>query len=544
MRTLAAWCHDRRRTVIGLWVAAFVLIAALWATAAGEYVNNFRLPGTESQRAYDLLKDRFPQQSGDTANVVFAVDEGGVLDAATARRSRRSARRSRSRPRCSRSAIRSRAARPSPPDGKITFAQIQFRQGAGDVDAAAVKTMAEDTLALDGQGGVQVALGGDIIHWSTAEQGGAGEIFGLLVAAIVLFLTLGLVAMGLPLLNALFAMVVSLGADVDRRHPSARRRRLDAAAGGDDRDRRRHRLRAADPQPLPAGARRWTRRARGDARLDRHVRPRGAVRRHRGRDRDARHAAARHLVPLRTGDRRRALRAVHDVRLADADAGADGQPDRPPDQAGEGDGRRRRRRPGRSRERVRRALERVRRAPAAAGRDPRARRADRPCAARAAHAPRDQRRQHVQEGRHDPGRLRPAQGGLRPGLQRSAAARDRAAARGRRRGAAADRRRAARPGRDRRGPAAAAQRGRRHGDDDRLPDDDAAGRAHRRDGQAGTRRHPAADRARRPARACRSAARPRATSTSPRRSATSSRCSSASWSGSRSCCSRSCSARC
>ena len=71
--------------------------------------------------------------------------------------------------------------------------------------------MAEDTLKLDGKDGVQVALGGDIIHWSTAEQGGAGEIFGLLVAAIVLFLTLGVVAMGLPLLNALFAMIVSLG---------------------------------------------------------------------------------------------------------------------------------------------------------------------------------------------------------------------------------------------------------------------------------------------------------------------------------------------
>ena len=70
--------------------------------------------------------------------------------------------------------------------------------------------MTEDTLALDGKGGVQVALGGDIIHWANAEQGGAGEFFGLLVAGIVLFLTLGVVAMGLPLLNALFAMVVSL----------------------------------------------------------------------------------------------------------------------------------------------------------------------------------------------------------------------------------------------------------------------------------------------------------------------------------------------
>ena len=81
MRKLAAWCHDRRRTVLGLWVAAFVLAAVLWGAAAGDYINNFRLPGTESQRAYDLLKDRFPQQSGDTATVVFAVDDGNVLAA-------------------------------------------------------------------------------------------------------------------------------------------------------------------------------------------------------------------------------------------------------------------------------------------------------------------------------------------------------------------------------------------------------------------------------------------------------------------------------
>jgi len=33
MRSLAAWCHDRRRTVIGLWVGAFILMAGLWATA-------------------------------------------------------------------------------------------------------------------------------------------------------------------------------------------------------------------------------------------------------------------------------------------------------------------------------------------------------------------------------------------------------------------------------------------------------------------------------------------------------------------------------
>jgi putative drug exporter of the RND superfamily len=211
MRKLAAWCHDRRRTVIGLWVAAVVGFALLWGAAAGQYVNSFSLPGTESQRAYDLLKERFPVQSGDTATVVFAVKDGKVLDASHRAPIERVRAEIAKSPEVADVADPFAKGAPVSRDGKITFAQIQLRHFGGDVNQKQIKTMVDRTLALDGQGGVQVALGGDVIHWSTAQQGGAGEIFGILVAAVVLFLTLGVVAMGLPLLNALFAMVVSLG---------------------------------------------------------------------------------------------------------------------------------------------------------------------------------------------------------------------------------------------------------------------------------------------------------------------------------------------
>src|SRR4051812_30589975 len=210
MRTLAAWCHDRRRLVIGLWVAAFLILGALWGTAAGQFANTFNLPGTESQRTYDLLKTKFPQQSGDSGSVVFAVKDGKVLDAANRAPIERAIAEIKKSPEVLAVADPFAKDAPVSPDGRITFAPIQFRHSGGDVDVKVVKTMAENTLKLDGQGGVQVALGGDTIHWSTAEQGGAGELIGILVAALVLFLTLGVVAMGLPLLNALFAMVVSL----------------------------------------------------------------------------------------------------------------------------------------------------------------------------------------------------------------------------------------------------------------------------------------------------------------------------------------------
>src|SRR3954449_5213434 len=206
MRKLPAWCHDGPRTVIGLWVGAFIILAALWGTAAGTYVNKFNLPGTESQRTYDLLKARFPQQSGDTASVVFAVKNGKVTD--------HRAQIARVRAEIAKSPEVESVAAPAAVsrDGRITFSQIQLRKASGDADPKAIKLMAENTLKLDGQDGVQVALGGDAIHWSLAKQGGAGEGIGILVAGIVLFLTLGLVAMWLPLLNALFAMVVSLAA--------------------------------------------------------------------------------------------------------------------------------------------------------------------------------------------------------------------------------------------------------------------------------------------------------------------------------------------
>src|ERR1700759_3908154 len=135
MRKLAAWCHDRRRTVIGLWVAAFVVMAALGGSAAGSYVDNFRLPGTESPRAYDLLKTRFPQQAGDTATVVFAVHQGRVLAAGNRPAIEKARLQIQKSPEVLAAADPFGSGAAVSPDGRITFAQIQFRKGAGDVDA-------------------------------------------------------------------------------------------------------------------------------------------------------------------------------------------------------------------------------------------------------------------------------------------------------------------------------------------------------------------------------------------------------------------------
>src|ERR1700682_4269762 len=70
---LARFCYARRRYVLVGWLLALVVVTALSRTAGGKTATNFTLPGTESQRAFDLLKQSFPARSGDTADIVFTA---------------------------------------------------------------------------------------------------------------------------------------------------------------------------------------------------------------------------------------------------------------------------------------------------------------------------------------------------------------------------------------------------------------------------------------------------------------------------------------
>ena len=233
MRKLAAWCHDRRRTVISLWVAAFVVCIGVWAAAPGEFVNNFNLPGTESQRTYDLLQERFPQQSGDTANVIFAVKDGAVLDAANRPTIERAVAEIKKSPEVLAVADPFAEGAPVSKDGKITFAQIQFRAAPGDVDPAPVKTMAENVLKLDGQTASRSRSAATSSTGRAAEPAAPASSSASPSRRSSCSSCSARSRDGLPLIVA-FAMIVSRDG-ARRRRPRDRRRRLRAAARGDDR---------------------------------------------------------------------------------------------------------------------------------------------------------------------------------------------------------------------------------------------------------------------------------------------------------------------
>ena len=70
-----ACAHNPWRTV-GAWIVAVIVIVGASATIGGKLVDDFTIPNSDAQRATDLLKTRFPTQSGDSAQLIFQAPEG------------------------------------------------------------------------------------------------------------------------------------------------------------------------------------------------------------------------------------------------------------------------------------------------------------------------------------------------------------------------------------------------------------------------------------------------------------------------------------
>ena len=55
---LGGWAFANRRKVVLAWVAVLGLVIAGASTFSGEFSTKFDVPGTESQRAQDLLHEK------------------------------------------------------------------------------------------------------------------------------------------------------------------------------------------------------------------------------------------------------------------------------------------------------------------------------------------------------------------------------------------------------------------------------------------------------------------------------------------------------
>ncbi|WP_326730551.1 MMPL family transporter [Streptomyces phaeochromogenes] len=207
---LGRFSFRRRRLVLMLWIAVLAAVGIGAAGVSSSTSDTFAIPGTQSQKALDLLEKEFPQASADgaTARVVFEAPAGQKLTSAAHKAEVESL--------VGDLKSASQVANVVDPytggtvskDGSVAYAQVTYKVAQADVTDAARADL-EHVAEQGERAGLAVSMGGTAVNEESHQS--AAELIGIVIAALVMVITFGsLVAAGLPLLTALFGVLAAI----------------------------------------------------------------------------------------------------------------------------------------------------------------------------------------------------------------------------------------------------------------------------------------------------------------------------------------------
>ncbi|WP_194912351.1 MMPL family transporter [Catenulispora rubra] len=216
---LGRGAHRWRWLVVAFWVAALAAVGIGAATASKSHDSGFSIPGTESQRASDLMQQRFDGAgaSGAYARIVFVAPTGQQVTAAAEHAAiEQAVAEVAVGPQVASAADPFQAGTVSP-DGSTAYSAVTYKVTSASDLTDAAKTALTGAAQHARDAGLTVEIGGNALAAQPAA-GGLTEVVGIAAAALILLVTFGsLAAAGLPLLTALIGVglgsagIVALG---------------------------------------------------------------------------------------------------------------------------------------------------------------------------------------------------------------------------------------------------------------------------------------------------------------------------------------------
>jgi putative drug exporter of the RND superfamily len=214
--TLARWaraCATHPWRVVASWVGIIVVLVGLVATVGGSLRDEFEIPGSDTQKATDLIESEFASEEGSVLNLVFAAPPGQRLDTPERKAAIEDAiaklKTSEFKGTEDRAGIES-VGDPFKDDtisdnGRIAYTEAQFDRIIYDKDREAVLAV-EDAVRSTVEGaGITAEFNGEA-EFPPIEQG-TQELLGLLAALIVLLIVFRtFVATAIPIVLALTAV--------------------------------------------------------------------------------------------------------------------------------------------------------------------------------------------------------------------------------------------------------------------------------------------------------------------------------------------------
>ncbi|MEU9894045.1 MMPL family transporter [Streptomyces phaeochromogenes] len=201
----------RRHFVALIWVALLTLAGVGAASAPAAGTTSFSIPGTEAQKAFDLLEQRFPGASADgaTGRIVFKAPDGQKMTDADNKATVAKTVKALGGGTEVVSVTDPFTTNAVSKDGSVAYTSVKYKvpgMELADSTRESLEAAGDDARAA----GLTVDVGGDALE-AGAEPGAAGEIVGIAIAAVVLVITLGsIVAAGLPLLTAIIGVGIGV----------------------------------------------------------------------------------------------------------------------------------------------------------------------------------------------------------------------------------------------------------------------------------------------------------------------------------------------
>ncbi|WP_435177408.1 MMPL family transporter [Actinacidiphila sp. bgisy145] len=207
---LARFSYRRRVLVLVLWLVAAIAAVTIAQLSGGKTNDDFTIPGTEAQKASDVLSAKLPAFSGGQSTIVFAVKSGTtVTSPATQKQIRTAMAKVSSVPQVSKS-VDPFTSRLVSKDGRIALGQVQWTAKPPDVKDANLDAV-QDAMKPVRAAGVQVEYNGSVYPGWRFEISETPELVGLVIAFAILMITFGtFAAAGMPIISAIIGVITTL----------------------------------------------------------------------------------------------------------------------------------------------------------------------------------------------------------------------------------------------------------------------------------------------------------------------------------------------
>ena len=213
---LTAGCARHPWRVIAGWFAVLLILIGMNAAFHGRLINDFQIPGSDTQKATDLITAKFGGHGGASLRVVLAATDGGRLDtperSAAVRRMLAAGHASQHSLAENRKDVAA-ITNPLAPDsdqlaksGRIAFFDVQYDRTGFELPRAGIVALEGQLRSIGGPAGIQADFTGEAE--SAPPTQGLSDMIGLLAAFVILLVLFrALVPTVIPLVFAIVAVI-------------------------------------------------------------------------------------------------------------------------------------------------------------------------------------------------------------------------------------------------------------------------------------------------------------------------------------------------